>query len=76
MPFALITLFAVLALLIISVLLAALFTLLIKLNPGPFGGPVAWKKAALIAIALLGAVWLLILLNTLFAVVVALPLAV
>ncbi|WP_394622428.1 hypothetical protein JNUCC0626_49720 (plasmid) [Lentzea sp. JNUCC 0626] len=76
MPFALLVLIAVLALLIISALLAALFTLLIRHNPTLFGGPQSWKRAALISLALVGFIWLLMLINTLFVVLVALLLGV
>jgi hypothetical protein len=76
MPFALLVLIAVLALLIISALLAALFTVLIRHNPGPFGGSVSWKRAALISLALVGFIWLLMLINTLLVVLVALLLGV
>ena len=76
MPIALLILIAVLALLIISALLVALFTLLIRHNPGPFGGPLSWKRAALISLALVGFIWLLMLINTLFVALVALLLGI
>lgn len=72
MPLALLVLIAVLALLIISALLVVVFALLIRLHPGPFGGPVALGRAVAISLALVGFVWLLMLINALVGVLVTL----
>jgi hypothetical protein len=78
MPFALLVLITVFALLIISALLVALFMLLLRHNPGPFGGPglLSWNRAALISLVVVGCIWLLMLINTMFVVLVALLLGI